>query len=993
MSSRSRRRQPAGPAPDRPAGVRQRAPRGVRLAWVAACLVAVAVAGGAGAFVRVAEGERAFRAGPGGGPAERLAPGRQLRIPFVHRVVIFPPGRLQASGSVSLRAREGIDLELPFEVSGELSDPLLAELVGDRKDPASLLERTASDAIAAWGRGASGEAIVLLEGSAALQADIVRGLEREGFDSAGVRFGKVRGPSDAIAAIETRALRERVTATGVKVAIIGLDGADWEIIDPLIAAGRLPVLARLKQRGAWGNMKTMSPALSPLLWTTVATGKPPEQHGIIDFLVKDPQSGEAVPVSSRARKVKALWNIYSDVGRTSAFVAWWATWPAEPINGLIVSDRVAYSLFGFEAKAGDRVGATHPASYYQDLKPLLVDDWDITLEEVQRFAHIDAGAFQALRGRIRDDRQAAYREPVNHLTKILASTRTYHAAALDVLRRGQPDLFSVYYQGIDEVGHRFAHYMPPKMGIVTDEEFARYQDAVAAFYRLQDELIGQVLAKLSPDTTVILLSDHGFKNGTGRPNEPPYIEGKPGLWHRRYGILALTGPAIRPGRLDTSELVDVAPTVLYLSGLPVPEDMEGRVLDEAIDPAFLRRFRRTAIPTYESVGRPLSEVRVTIADSGADAEMVERLRSLGYLGGGTDGGPEDAAGGTAVTSAGGKPSGGPGGDGGPGGGDQTLVTGHLNEAGLYLKNKDYRRADEAVRKALRIAPEFMPALMVQAQIEAGRKSWAAAIAAAKRIIALDPKGERGVYTELGRIYTDSGRIDEGVAHFRSLLTQYPDVAEIHGALGAVLLRAGRTADAEQALLEAIRIDPALGEPLADLHTIYRGTDRVLTLEPIVRKGLEINGKSIVHHNWMGLIYEWKRDLPRAESEFRAAMELDPDYAATMANLGALYGRSGRLKEAVEVLNRAVTKDPENVEAWINLGAALGRLGRSREAIDALETARRKGVRTTTLFNALALTYLQEKQRDKALEYLNESLAIDPAQQDARELLDQVRRSP
>ena len=946
------------------------------------------IAAAFGAFVQVKEGERAFRAGPGEGPAERLAPGRHLRIPLVQRVAVFPPGRLRASGSVPLQAREGIDLELPYEVSGDLSDPLLAELVGARKDPPALLARTASDAIATWGRDLSGEAIVLLEGSADLQDKIVRALEREGFDSAAVRFGKVRGPSDAIAAIETRALRERVAPTGVKVAIIGLDGADWEIIDPLIAAGRLPVLARLRQRGAWGNMKTMSPALSPLLWTTVATGKPPEQHGIIDFLVKDPQTGEAVPVSSRARKVKALWNVYTDVGRTSAFVAWWATWPAEPINGLIVSDRVAYSLFGFEAKAVDRVGATHPASYFQDLKPFLVDDWDITLQDVRRFARVDAAEFQALRGRIRDDRQAAYREPVNHLTKILASTRTYHAAALDVLRRGQPDLFSVYYQGIDEVGHRFAHYMPPKMAIVTDEEFARYRDTVAAFYRLQDDLLGELLARLAPDTTVILLSDHGFKNGTGRPNEPPYIEGKPGLWHRRYGIVALAGPAIRPGRLDTSELVDVAPTVLYLSGLPVPEDMEGRVLEEAIDPAFLRRFPRTSIPTYESLGRPLSEVRVTIADSGADAEMVERLRSLGYIGGETGAGPDDLAGGTP----GGPAAGGPGGEGGPGGADQTLVTGHLNEAGLHLKNKDYRRADEAVRKALQISPEFMPALLVQAQIEAGRKSWAAAIAAAKRIIALDPKGERGVYTELGRIYSDSGRIDEGGAHFRALLTQYPDVAEIHGALGAVLLRAGRTAEAEKALLEAIRIDPALGEPLAELHKIYQGTDRVLSLEPIVRKGLEINGKSIVHHNWMGLIYEWKRDLARAESEFRTAMDLDPDYAATMANLGALYGRSGRLKEAVEVLNRAVTKDPENVEAWINLGAAYGRLGESREAIEALETARRKGVRTATLFNALALAYLQENRRDKALEYLNESLTIDPGQKDARELLEQVRRS-
>jgi Tfp pilus assembly protein PilF len=132
-------------------------------------------------------------------------------------------------------------------------------------------------------------------------------------------------------------------------------------------------------------------------------------------------------------------------------------------------------------------------------------------------------------------------------------------------------------------------------------------------------------------------------------------------------------------------------------------------------------------------------------------------------------------------------------------------------------------------------------------------------------------------------------------------------------------------------------------------------------------------------------------VPQAESAFKKAMEYDPDYAATMANLGALYGRNGRLPEAVAILRRAVAKDPENVESWVNLGAAQGRMGRSREAIEALETARGKGVRTTTLFNALALAYLQDRQPDKAKQYLKESLTIDPNQKDAKDLLEEVSR--
>jgi tetratricopeptide (TPR) repeat protein len=363
------------------------------------------------------------------------------------------------------------------------------------------------------------------------------------------------------------------------------------------------------------------------------------------------------------------------------------------------------------------------------------------------------------------------------------------------------------------------------------------------------------------------------------------------------------------------------------------------------------------------VGRALEQIRPVVAGSGADEEMVARLRSLGYIGGGQEAEP----------------------------GGEALVTAHLNEAGVYLKKKDYARAQAAVAEALKISPDFIPALLLTIQIEEGQKHYERAIEVARQVIARHPEEERGVYLELGGLYKDSGRAREGITFYRQLAREHPDVPEIHAALGSLLLKDGQTAAAEKDLLEALRLNPAQSEPLTELHTIYRDSPRVLTLEPIVRKGLEINGKSVVHLNWMGLIHEWKKELPQAESAFKKAMEFDPDYAATMANLGALYGRSGRLQEAVDVLRRAVAKDPENVESWVNLGAAQGRLGRSREAIEALETARSKGVRTTTLFNALALAYLQDRQRDKAMQYLKESLVIDPTQKDAQDLLEAVRR--
>ena len=975
-------------------------PKGSPRRWIVVPVVLLAGALLWASLLRVGGNERVFRQSRGGGAAERLSPGTYLAIPLVHRILRAPEGKLRAAASVKVRTTEGIDIEVPFAIEAQMDDAALArffETPSRAGSPVEALGAAASRSVEAWSRSASAESIALLEGREDLEKKVREDLEPLGFSSVTLTLERPRGAPDAIAAITTRALRDRMADTKLKVAILGLDAADWEIIDPLIKQGQLPNLAALKARGAWGNLKTMTPTLSPLLWTSVATGKPPEEHGILDFLVKDTGTGLAVPVSSRGRRVKALWNIFSDAERSSAFIAWWATWPAEPVDGFMISDRVAYSLFGFVANEPERKARTYPEGYFNEVRPKLVDDSAITLDEVRKFAVVTPAQFAALRQQVKDDPKTAYKEAVNHLTKILASAKSYQAIAMDILKRGQPDLFSIYYQGIDEVCHRFAHYMPPKMEMATAEEFAAYHDTVFAYYRYQDRLIGEILARLSPDTVVFVISDHGFQNGTSRPTrEPPYIEGKPALWHRRYGVLIAAGPAIKPGRLDTTELLDITPTVLYLAGLPVAKDMQGRVVKEAISDSFLARFPPRTLPSYEEVGRSLEQIRPVVAESGADEEMIARLKSLGYIGGGDSGaaGGGAAAGGVAGAGPGGAPgTGGTGAGGAPAGGlgGEALLTATLNEAGVYLKKKDYVRARALADEALKASPDFVPAILLMMQIEDEQKHYDRAIELAREIITKYGVEERQVYLLLGKFYKEGGRAREGIALYKTLARDHPDMPEVFTALGSLELADGQTQAAEKDLLEALRLNPAQPEPLTELHSIYRESPRILTLEPIVRKGLEINGKSVVHLNWMGLIYEWKKDLPQAESTFKKALEYDPDYAATMSNLGALYGRQRRLDEAIDILRRAVAKDPDNIESWVNLGAAQGRKGNSKEAIAALETARGKGVRTTTLYNALALAYLQNRQPDKAKEYLRESLTIDPGQKDAQKLLKAVSR--
>lgn len=101
-----------------------------------------------------------------------------------------------------------------------------------------------------------------------------------------------------------------------RLLLIGWDAADWKIALPLMERGEMPNLARLVERGVMGDLATMRPVLSPILWNTIATGQRPERHGILGFAEVDERLGEARAVSSLSRKCKALWNMVTQAGDT-----------------------------------------------------------------------------------------------------------------------------------------------------------------------------------------------------------------------------------------------------------------------------------------------------------------------------------------------------------------------------------------------------------------------------------------------------------------------------------------------------------------------------------------------------------------------------------------------------------------------------------------------------------------------------------------------------
>ena len=339
-----------------------------------------------------------------------LAPGTHLTLPGLEKVILLAPYRRKTT--LEWSSPEGTRLEVAFEVDLRLTPEGAGALLdsGDGNGPIGRLD-AALDALAADVIEASPRTealpdldqrsdLLLAEKLAAFGSVEGRPLLRYDIESPSMR-----------ALVEGRARRKLLGLaqdTGNRILIVGLDGADWQIAQPLIERGLLPNLESLRRRGAWGNIKTLTPVLSPLIWTSIATGVKADRHGVLDFLVVDGRTGQRVPVNSRYRKVRALWNIFSDAGRDVDFVAWWATWPSEEMNGHQISDRVAYSLFDVDVPEGG-VGTTFPPSYYDEIRSQLVKDGAIGYEQVARFVNITREDFARAQNRLGDGRKAAYR--------------------------------------------------------------------------------------------------------------------------------------------------------------------------------------------------------------------------------------------------------------------------------------------------------------------------------------------------------------------------------------------------------------------------------------------------------------------------------------------------------------------------------------------------------------------------------------------------------
>ncbi len=407
-----------------------------------------------------------------------------------------------------------------------------------------------------------------------------------------------------------------------RLLLVGWDSADWKIIEPLIAAGQMPAMQRLLEQGTSGNLTTLEPQLSPMLWTSIATGKHAWQHGVPGFTeVND--AGQVVPVSAATRRCRTVWEMLGEHGLRSHVVSWFATQGEQHPHGCVVSN--LYNSFKHtEADAPEDWPPPPPGTYWPEelaehLNTRRVSPWDIDPDEVLRLFIPDAAQIDQKK----DPR-------ILHLAQRLAEAASVHSATC-WLMENRPDwnLTAVYYRALDEICHQFMPYHPPRMAGAPEADFEMYRHVVNGAYRFHDLLLVRLMQLAGPDTAIVLVSDHGFHSDHLRPNFTPRVPAGITVWHRPQGVFAAMGPGFQKNaQIQGARILDVTPTVLAWFGLPAGEDMEGRVLREAFENAPEVK----TIPSWEE-NRTYASHRAYSSDlSDADNKaLLQQFVDLGYI--------------------------------------------------------------------------------------------------------------------------------------------------------------------------------------------------------------------------------------------------------------------------------------------------------------------------------------------------------------------------
>ncbi len=396
-----------------------------------------------------------------------------------------------------------------------------------------------------------------------------------------------------------------------KVFFLGLDGADWRVIDRLIDEGRLPNFSRLLESGTRATLGTLASANSALLWASIYTGKGPKLHGCLDFYrVRLPgMRGDGFYPYHRTG-FKEVVGFLRSFGLASQRV----------INRSCLRARPVWEIVD---DLGGSVGVVD-GYFYSNPAPTLSRDssyfFSYALNSVGPRGGLSNLSSTARGLLVQPPAAARHFEPHREAPDFFWQSETLLAILKE---KEQPDYLQLYTHQPDTVQHQYWKWLQPELFFgVTEDDLLNNADRIADTYDAFDRFLERVLDALDPQTTLIIASDHGHSPTLVHSMYTQHRHGPP-------GILLMAGPGIRRGHsLESAHIFDLTPTLLHLLGYPTARDLDGRVLHDAFTADFARAAPIRAIDSYEVFGS--TTATVNLDEELNDAEL-EKLRALGYI--------------------------------------------------------------------------------------------------------------------------------------------------------------------------------------------------------------------------------------------------------------------------------------------------------------------------------------------------------------------------
>jgi hypothetical protein len=321
------------------------------------------------------------------------------------------------------------------------------------------------------------------------------------------------------------------------------------------------------------------------------------------------------------------------------------TWPVEEIRGVMVAQTNTAAQLDTEGgrniwKGSLVRGITHQV-HPPERQNEMIDRLEKAERNLERLSEEIFGRFEHpftnIDERLWNNCQWAFR-----------ADATYLDIALQLAKEGQPDLTLLYLGGPDVVGHRFWRYREPESYLdrPSAEQVANFSGVIDDYYTYVDRALGELLLAHRSDTNVILVSDHGMhaanlrirydpKTPRGNINSGEHRDAPPGIFIAAGPAIEKDEGASAPLLLERGQLrricsvLDITPTLLAMFGLPIGEDMDGKIVTSFLASDVLDEGRVKSIPTHDS--REFFERRGTLVDPG-ELERLQQLRDLGYLG-------------------------------------------------------------------------------------------------------------------------------------------------------------------------------------------------------------------------------------------------------------------------------------------------------------------------------------------------------------------------